>query len=477
MLGREKPAGGRQVSRVDILAPVAKTTARATANQIKPAAPGSTATARDYTPAPPTRVVHPEWAKTATIYQINTRQFTDEGTFEAAAKHLPRLKDLGVRILWLMPVHEIGQVKRKGTLGSPYAVKDYLSVNSEFGTVADLKDFVDAAHDLGMYVILDWVANHTSWDNILIDEHPEYYVRDWKGDFCPTPWWDWDDIIDLDYTQPGLRQYMTEALCYWVREVGVDGYRCDVAGFVPNDFWETARAALDEIKPVFLLAEWENRDLHNGAFDMSYGWSWNESMHHIASGKTDVNALRVFYAWDAKAWQADSIRMMFVSNHDKNSWEGTEYEQFGDMLDEAIVLSVVGKGMPLIYNGQEAGNDRRLEFFERDPIEWREHEMGEVYRKLIALKTQMSALWNGAWGAPMINVPNNAESQVLSFVRVDDNGKVFAVFNLSPEAHRVSFMQSLCHGTYRDYYTGETVTVDADTVEEMPAWSHRLLLQ
>ncbi|HEX2706183.1 MAG TPA: alpha-amylase family glycosyl hydrolase [Candidatus Lustribacter sp.] len=429
-----------------------------------------------YLPAPDTAVVHPDWARTASIYQLNTRHFTTEGTFAAARAHLPRLKELGVSILWLMPIHEIGRTKRKGTLGSPYAVKDYLSVNPEFGTVEDLKAFVDAAHELGLHVLLDWVANHTAWDNHLVTDHPEWYARDWKGDFCPTPWWDWDDIIDLDYSHPGLREYMTEALCYWVREVGIDGYRCDVAGFVPIDFWNTARATLEEIKPVFLLAEWEDRDLHVGAFDMTYAWSWNMTMHHIASGRADVTDLRVFYAWDAKAYQRDSIRMMFVANHDKNAWEGTESEQFGEMLDSAVVLSVVGKGMPLVFNGQEAGSDKRFQFFEKDLIDWREHPMGDFYRRLLVLKRDTSALWNGAWGAPMVNVPNDAESAVLSFVRQDEASKVFAVFNLSPLARGVCCREHLCHGTYRDFFSGTEVVVGDGTSLALPAWGHRLLL-
>jgi len=219
-----------------------------------------------YRPRPSVLIDHPEWSKNATIYQINTRQFTDEGTFRAAEKHLPRLKDLGVVILWLMPVNEIGEKGRKGTLGSPYAVKDYYSVNPEFGTLDDLKHFVNAAHEAGMYVILDWVANHTAWDNPLVSEHPEWYARDWKGDFCPTPWWDWVDIIDLDYQHEALRKYMTDVMKYWVSEVNIDGYRCDVAGFVPTDFWNNVRKELDAIKPVFMLAEWEARDLHVEAF-------------------------------------------------------------------------------------------------------------------------------------------------------------------------------------------------------------------
>lgn len=220
-----------------------------------------------YSPQPEVLIEHPGWSKNASIYQINTRQFTAEGTLVAAEGHLPRLKELGATILWLMPVHEIGEVNRKGTLGSPYAVKDYYSVSYELGTVDDLASFVRSAHDLGMYVILDWVANHTAWDCNLVEAHPEWYLRDWKGDFRPTPWWDWPDIIDLDYRQPGLRTYMTDAMKHWVTRVDIDGYRCDVAGFVPVDFWNHVRRELDAIKPVFMLAEWESRDLHREAFD------------------------------------------------------------------------------------------------------------------------------------------------------------------------------------------------------------------
>ena len=309
-----------------------------------------------YQPVPYMRVTHPAWSRNATIYQINTRQFTHEGTFRAAETHLSRLKDLGVDILWLMPIHPIGEKNRKGGLGSPYSVRDYYGVNPEFGSLADLKHFVAAAHDLGMYVILDWVANHTAWDNPLVEEHPEWYDRDWKGDFRPTPWWDWPDIIDLDYRQPALRKYMIGALKYWVAEVGVDGYRCDVAGFVPNDFWNQARKELDAIKPVFMLAEWESRDLYEAAFDMCCASSWYDAMHLIAKGRVDLNPLYVYYSWNEKAYPDDSIRMNFVSNHDKNSADGTEFEQFGEALEAVIVLSVVGEGMPLIYNGQEVGN-------------------------------------------------------------------------------------------------------------------------
>ena len=395
-------------------------------------------------------VHHPEWSKDAVIYQINQRQLTPEGTLRAAAAHLPRIRDLGVSIIWLMPINPIGKVNRKGTLGSPYAVRDYLEVNPEFGDLAGLRHFVRVAHELGLRVILDWVANHTAWDNVLVREHPEWYARDWKGDFRPTPWWDWDDVIDLDYDQPDLRDFMVEAMCYWVREADVDGFRCDVAGFVPLDFWERARAELEAIKPVFMLAEWETRDLHTSAFDASYAWSWNAALHEIASGRADLEPLRVYYAWNARSWPDDAMRLTFVSNHDMNAWEGTEFEQFGDALDAVVVLSVVGEGIPMIYSGQEAGSDRRLPLFDKDGIDWRPHAMGRLYSTMFGLKRRHPALWNGSWGAPMVRVLNSDSAAVLTFTRTAPDGdSVFAAFNLSAQARAVTLGEGF-YGNYQE---------------------------
>lgn len=430
-----------------------------------------------YQPVPYVKVRHPAWSRNATIYQINTRQFTQPGTFRAAEEHLPRLKDLGVDILWLMPIHPIGQKNRKGGLGSPYAVQDYFKVNPEFGDLDDLKHFVGAAHALGMYVILDWVANHTAWDNVLMQEHPEWYARDWKGDFHPTPWGDWSDIIELDYQHAGLREYMTKALKYWVTEADIDGYRCDVAGFVPTDFWNTARQELDALKPVFMLAEWESKDLHAEAFDMTYAWSWYDTMHLISKGRANVNNLFVYYSWNQKSYPPDIMRMLFVSNHDKNAWEGTEFEQFGKALEAVIALSVVSEGMPLLYNGQEAGNHRRLAFFEKDPIHWQEHPIGELYKKLFALKKANSALWNAAWGARMIHVPNNAPLDVFSFVRQNETDKVFAVFNFSSKRQNVTFDQTLYHGRYTNFMTGEPVELVGTTQIKLGAWEYRIFVK
>lgn len=411
------------------------------------------------------------------LYQINTRQFTPEGTLAAARAQLPRLRELGVDILWLMPIHEIGVQNRKGTLGSPYSVRDYYSVNPEFGTLDDLKAFVAEAHRLDMHVILDWVANHTAWDNALVTEHPDWYDRDWKGDFHPTPWWDWSDIIDLNYDQPGLRRYMTEAMLYWVREADIDGYRADVAGYVPLDFWENARRELDAIKPVFMLAEFDQRDVHARAFDATYAWEWNNSMHSIAMGRANVGALFGFYSGNESAWPHDAYRMVYTSNHDQNAWEATEFERFGPALEAAMVLQFVGEGMPSIYNGQEAGNQERLEFFEREPIQWRAHRHGDLLRRLIALKHDNRALWNGGAGGRMIPVVNSAPERVLSFVRRQGDNVVFAVFNFSPRAQSIAFERELHHGDYLDYFAADAASFGPATALSMPPWSYRVFVR
>jgi 1,4-alpha-glucan branching enzyme len=428
----------------------------------------------NFEPADYVKLTHPEWSKNAVIYQINTRQFTSEGTFKAAQKELPRLKDLGIDILWLMPIHPIGEKNRKGTLGSPYAVKDYYGVNPEFGNEQDLKNFINEAHNLGMKVILDWVANHTAWDNVLVETHPEWYQRDHNGNFRPTPWWDWDDIINLDYGQPGLRKYMTEAMSYWVKEFDVDGYRCDVAGFVPVDFWNNARKTLDSIKPVFMLAEWESRDLHAQAFDMTYAWSWNETVHHICKGKADLNKLFVYYSWNESAYPKNAMRMTHIANHDSNAWEGTMFENFGDGLEAVIALSVVGEGMPMVYNGMEAGNDKRLAFFEKDPIVWKVHEFNDLFKDLFALLKNNSALWHAKWGATMIKVPNNAPTEVFSFVRQNENNKVFAVFNFSDKVQTVQFEDTLFSGNYTQFDSNEQVSFNAESQLTLQPWDYKI---
>jgi glycosidase len=250
-----------------------------------------------------------------------------------------------------------------------------------------------------------------------------------------------------------------------------------VAGFVPLDFWNNVRAELDAIKPVFMLAEWESRDLHAKAFDMTYAWSWNEAVHKICTGQSDVNALYVYYSWNESAYPEGSLRMTFTSNHDKNAWEGTMFEQFGDGLEAAIALSVVGEGVPLVYNGQEAGNDKRLAFFEKDPIKWKDHPIGALYADLFSLMKSNTALWHAQWGGRMIKVPNNNEQQVFSFVRQKQQDKVFAVFNFSDIAQEVHFKDRLHLGSYRSFRDGQTVVFEESSTLVLKPWEFRIYIK
>jgi len=429
-----------------------------------------------YQPKPYVGLTHPDWSRNATMYEVNIRQFTPEGTFEAFGRHLPRLKDLGVDILWLMPIHPIGQQARKGSLGSYYSVRDYYGVNPEFGTLADFNALVDAIHDLGMYVILDWVANHSAWDNPLVTQHPDWYSKTAEGAFQPTPWYDWQDIIDFDYDQPGLRQYMTEALTYWVRETHIDGYRCDVAGFVPTDFWENARAELDAIKPVFMLAEWESRDLHRRAFDATFAWSLWNALHEVTVGKKSIAGLVEYLAHDVSTFPKDGYRLTFTDNHDKNSWEGTPFDNFGDGLPACLVLCGVVNGMPLIYGGQEAGLNRSLLFFEKDVIEWKAHAFAGIYKKMFALKHRNQALWNGAAGGEMVRIFNDKPAQVLSFTREKNGDRVIPIFNFSDQPVTVTLASKHQAGDYTELFTDETYSLQGADAVSLGPWGYLVLV-
>jgi len=430
-----------------------------------------------FSPASYVQIEHPDWAKDAVIYQINTRQFTPEGTFRAAQAQLPRLKELGVDILWLMPIHPIGEQNRKGALGSPYAVKDYFGVNPEFGTEDDFRAFVDAAHAQGFHVILDWVANHTAWDNPLVTEHPDWYETDWKGDFHPTPWTDWADIIDLDYSKPELREYKIRALKYWVEEFDVDGYRADVAGFVPLDFWETARAELDEIKPVFMLAEWQQRDLHRAAFDATYGWAWKEAAMRIAAGTSNAGDLRGFLSSQISTWPLDAYRMLYTENHDQNAWDGSTGEIYGEAYHAMLTLSFVTEGIPLIHNGQEVGNQKQLEFFERDPITWGnfDHPDGDLIKQLIAVKKANRALHNGAAGGRIIPISTDMPDQILSFAREKGSNRVLVLYNLSPEPASFTLTDGPVAGAWTEALTGAAEPLDLGSQLTLSPWQGMVL--
>jgi glycosidase len=380
---------------------------------------------------------HPGWSRNANIYEVNLRQYSPEGTFAAFEAHLPRLREMGVDILWFMPIQPIGVKNRKGSLGSYYSIQDYTAVNPDLGTLEEWKALVVKAHEMGFHVLLDWVANHTAWDNVLIEEHPDWYTHDSLGNIQP-PVPDWSDVADLNYEQEGLRKYMIDALGFWVRETNIDGFRCDMAGMVPTDFWEEARISLDSIKPVFMLAEWEDPGMHASAFDMSYGWVVHHLMKDIAQGKKGIGDLDAQMEAEFKTYPTDAYRMYFTSNHDENSWQGTVRERLGEAAEVMAVLSATLPGMPLIYSGQEAGLDKRLAFFEKDEIEWKEHPFANLYKSLFRMKKEHECLWNGQYGGDLVRVENDRPEAVYSFIRKKGADSLLVLLNLSGDEQTFS---------------------------------------
>ncbi len=339
-------------------------------------------------------------AGNSVVYEMNVRQYTPEGTFEAAQKQLPRLKELGVDILWLMPIHPIGVKERKGTLGSYYAISDYCAVNPEFGTMADFETFLAAAHKMGFRVIIDCVANHTSPDAKWINECPaDWYVRDSLGNTVVN--YDWTDIAELNYDNPDVRTAMQAAMRFWM-EKGVDGFRCDMACEVPFDFWKETIAMLrSEWPDMYMLAEGEDPRLHTVAgFDASYAWELHHILNDIAQGRKNVPELLEYIEKDAAAVPSDALRLMFTSNHDENSWAGTEFERMGNAAKAMAVLTfTLPNGQPLIYTGQEMGWNKRFEFFEKDPVPaWEENGYTDFYKELVALRHAHPALAAGRDG-------------------------------------------------------------------------------
>jgi len=431
-----------------------------------------------YQPKKYVEITTPDWVKNATLYELNIRQFSENSSFRSVEDQLPRLKKMGIDIIWLMPVQPIGELHRKGSLGSYYSVKDYWSVSPEFGTEDDFKSLVTAIHNHGMYVIIDWVANHTSWDNDMVIKNPDWYMKSRKGTFQSTRWRDYDDIIELDYKNPELRKYMTEAMKFWVEKYDIDGYRCDIASFVPIDFWENVRKELDEIKPVFMLAEAEDKELHRRAFDATYNWTLWNILHRIFVNELSVKTLSEAYiAEHVSIFPKAAIRMNFIDNHDKNSWEGNQYINFGESLKAVTVFTAMMDGIPLVYSGQEAGLDRSLAFFEKDAISWDLHESEALYTTLFTLKHQNQALWNGDRGGEMVRIMNDRMDQVISFVREKNGDKVLTFVNLSKELIIVQFDTSFDTGNYINLFTGKEQSVSGTTILTMKPWDYVILHQ
>ncbi|HEY9107914.1 MAG TPA: alpha-amylase family glycosyl hydrolase [Roseateles sp.] len=387
---------------------------------------------------------HLPWTRQAVLYQVNVRQYSQAGTLVAVQADLPRLKALGVDILWLMPWQPIGRLHRKGLLGSYYSISDYTAVNPEFGTLADARSFVAAAHGLGLKVILDWVANHTAWDHPWVTAHKEWFKLNASGQVYPVTFNEgqpseehWDDVIALNYESAGLRTAMIDAMKFWLREVDLDGFRCDVASLVPTEFWVRARRELDALKPMFMLAESDAKDLHtSGAFDMTYSWDLvDEVFKKIGKGEAGAPLLKAWLKKQPAGYPAYAYRMRFTSNHDFNSWRGTDAELYGDAFQALAVLTFTLPGMPLIYNGQEARLAKRLAFFEKDAIAWKGYELTGFYEQLIALKHRHKALAAGQYGAPVKLL--DAPDDVVAFERRLGDDVVRVAVNLSgaPQVH------------------------------------------
>ena len=422
---------------------------------------------------------HINWSYNLSVYEVNIRQYTEEGTFAAFETHLERLKDLGIRILWFMPIHPIGVQNRLGSLGSYYSVKDYLDVNPEFGTLDDFKSLINKAHDMGFYVLIDWIANHTSWDNSLTISNPEWFTKDGNGNFMPPEGTNWSDVIDLDYNNTGLRDYMTNAMKFWITETDIDGFRCDAASWVPLDFWKTTITELKSIKPeILMLAESDGTEYKGVGFDMTYAWKLygfgGGILPNIYSGAYTANNLATFLREELTLFSDGHYRLYFTSNHDENSWEGTVFERFGDAAENFAVLTLTLNSVPLIYSGQEAGLNKRLKFFDKDQIIWNSHSFANIYSKLLNLKMENKALWNGNNGGPAQRILTNNNPEIFSFISQKDGDKIFAIFNVTDKNQNVLPVGNLHNGTFVEIFTNDTITFSEQTEIIVSPWGYKV---
>jgi alpha-amylase len=387
-----------------------------------------------------------DWASNSNIYEVNIRQYTKEGSFRAFATHMPRLRSMGVEILWFMPITPISHLERLGSLGSYYACSDYQSTNPEFGTIADFQWLVEYAHVLGFKVLIDWVANHTGWDHVWTKEHPEFYRRNPEGLFYDAH--GWRDVIDLNYDVPELRTAMIQAMKFWVDTCHIDGFRCDMAMLVPLDFWKEARTELDKIKPLFWLAECEDIPYHE-VFDITYTWKWLHTMEAYWRHTAGMHGLYETLGFYRTQFPPNVKRAYFTSNHDENSHSGSEYERLGEAAIPFAVFCCLYDGLPLIYSGQELPNKKRLLFFDKDEINWSEHiQLYGFYRTLLNLrKTNLALRGGNEQNAPQL-LSNTATDKVLSFQRKYENDEVIVILNLSHE--QISL--EITSGHLADYY-------------------------
>jgi len=416
---------------------------------------------------------HPvSWSLDSNIYEVNIRQYTKEGTFRAFANHLPRLREMGVEILWFMPITPISQVGRLGKLGSYYACSDYMSTNPEFGSLEDFQWLVHEAHRHGFKVLIDWVANHTGWDHVWTKEHPDFYRKNLEGNFYDSN--GWADVIDLNYDSRELWSAMIRAMQFWVETCAIDGFRCDMAMLVPLEFWREARTVLDAIKPLFWLAEAEEIVYHE-VFDASYAWKWLHATESYWKKIHDMQGLvQVLYYYNHQ-FPAKALRAYFTSNHDENSHSGHEYERLFDSAIPFAVFSCLYDGLPLIYSGQELPNRKRLLFFEKDEIDWSQpFELQDFYKTLLHLRKSNRALKSGLPQTGALLLSNTAGDRVLSFVRRYERDEVLVILNLAPEARSVIITGQTLAGSYKDVFNpGEPDYISGQPLH-LAAWDYRV---
>jgi glycosidase len=425
----------------------------------------------------------PEWFNNAMVYEVNVRQMSPSGTLNEFAYHLPRMKEMGIDVVWLMPIYPISKAKRKGKMGSPYAVSDYKAVNPDLGTMADFDKLVDIAHELGIKVMLDFVPNHTGWDHIWMQQHKDWYntandtichPRDNEGK--PT---DWYDVADLNYDNREMRNEMLDVMKFWVKEHDIDGYRMDVAGFVPNDFWEEVRPALQAIKPILMLSEWEDVPQHfESCFEINYGWEFYHLLNDIAQGKKKASDIDKHYEKVKSKFPADATQLLFITNHDENSWNGTEFKRLGKAKNAMAALTFTFEGVPLIYSGQDVENKKQLNFFDKDVIDFPNlnHKHVAFYKRLIELKHSNTALWNGLNGGGIQKLQvEDDKGQIYAFKREKGNDKVVCIFNLSDKPVKTKLIGSGAEGVYADIYTNIPYKITQNMPLELPAWGFLIL--
>jgi glycosidase len=412
----------------------------------------------------------PKWIAQSNIYEVNVRQYTPEGTFAAFSNHLPRLREMGVDILWFMPITPISVADRKGERGSYYAVADYTAVNPEFGTLDDWKALVKKAQGMGFKVIIDWVANHTGADNRWIKTNPEFFVTDAKGNLQYA--FDWSDTRDLDYWNPVLRDSMIHAMKFWVTETGIDGFRCDVAAEVPRMFWEEAIRQLKQVKPdIFMLAEADVAWVHDAGFHASYGWDGFAKMKQVAKGEKSARVLDTVLRHLDETFKPGAIKMYFTSNHDENSWNKADYETMpGPIHAPFAVLTQTWKNtLPLIYSGQEEPHLDSLSFFYKDTIHFSKFERAPFYKTLLELRKANPAL---AVDADYKKLRTTNDDAIYAYLRSKGNSKVLVILNLSGAQQQFQLLDAAAAGTYNNVFRTAKETITNGAAMQLQPWEY-----